>query len=537
MLEKKLQKYFNFSTFRSGQREVVEAILAGKDVVALMPTGGGKSLCYQLPSIVSGKLSIVISPLIALMKDQVDALNARGIGATYINSGLTASENKIRIEKIKSGEIKILYIAPERFGSREFQNDFSDLTVNLLAVDEAHCVSQWGHDFRPDYLKIKEYLDLLKKRPIVAAFTATATTEVKDDIVERLALKNPAVFIRGFDRPNLRFFAQSDLKEKDRRIELIRIIKSLDGSGIVYSLTRKNCESIAKELKLAGIKAVAYHAGLASEKRSKIQNDFMENRYQVIVATIAFGMGIDKSDIRFVIHSGMPASLEGYYQEAGRAGRDGEMAYCILLHSKKDNATHNFFIQMSRRDMLSQGKSWEDATSVIDIKYDRLEKMKAYVFEEKCRRKNILKYFDDPAHKTSNENCKGCDICLGWKGKKNNAKKDFERKEKKESGNILSATVLETVTLYEKKYEIEKIAKIRGLGKSTIYEHLIRWYEVGGNFEIEKYVTKEEEKQIFLAMNKAENPQFLGQIRQLLPDEIGYEKIRMVIAKIKKVKI
>ena len=334
MLEKNLQKYFNFSEFRPGQREIVEAILDGYDTVALMPTGGGKSLCYQLPAIIADKLTVIISPLIALMKDQVDALNARGIPAVFINSSLTFEEIGENFEKIKKGSVKILYVAPERFGSFEFQKLFSELDIFLFSVDEAHCVSQWGHDFRPDYLEIKKYIRNLKNRPIVAAFTATATPEVQGDIVERLEMKNPKIFIRGFDRPNLKFLVQCDLKTKERYEEILRIIKSLSGSGIVYSLTRKETEVIAKYLKENGIKAVAYHAGMEAKRREKVQEDFMENRIQVIVATIAFGMGVDKADIRYVIHCGMPGSLEGYYQEAGRAGRDGEKAYCVLLHAK-----------------------------------------------------------------------------------------------------------------------------------------------------------------------------------------------------------
>jgi len=528
-----LQKHFNFADFRPGQREIVEAIVAGKDVVALMPTGGGKSLCYQLPAIMSGKLSIVISPLIALMKDQVDALNARGIGATYVNSTLTNEESARRMDDIRSGKTKIFYIAPERFGSNEFRKEFSQMDVHMVAVDEAHCVSQWGHDFRPDYLKIKQYINLLKNRPLVAAFTATATPEVKDDIIERLGLENPQVFIRGFDRPNLKFFVQKDLKPRERQAELLRVIKSLEGSGVVYVLTRKYTEEIAAALNQSGISAVAYHAGIDGEKRNKIQNDFMENRYKVIVATIAFGMGVDKADIRYVIHSGMPASLEGYYQEAGRAGRDGETAYCILLHSKRDNATHNFLIQSTRRDMLAQGKSWDEATKIIDIKYDRLDKIKEYVHGGRCRRKIILKYFDDPAHKTSKESCSGCDVCMGWKRKNEGESGDYENKSRRRREG-LSGTVLETAGYYQKGYDVAKIAKIRGLGLSTIFGHLIDWYENGGDFDIGAHFSPQEEKIILAAIQKADNAKFLSSIKQQLPENIGYEKIRMVVAKKKR---
>jgi len=534
MLEEKLQKYFNFKQFRPGQREVVEKILAGSDVVALMPTGGGKSLCYQLPAIISGKLLIVVSPLIALMKDQVDALNARGISATYINSALSLEEGSQRMLDIISGKTKILYIAPERFGSDFFRQEFMNLDVGLVAVDEAHCVSQWGHDFRPDYMKIAKYIGLLKKRPIVCAFTATATSEVKADIIRRLELKKPQVFVRGFDRPNLRFFVQANLKATWRQSELLRIVKLLEGSGIVYTLTRKQTEEIVAELNRGGISAVAYHAGINGKDRNKIQSDFMENKYKIIVATIAFGMGVDKSDIRFVIHCGMPASLEGYYQEAGRAGRDGEIAYCILLHSKRDNATHNFLIQSTRKELLNQGKSWEQATKVIDVKYDRLKKIKDYVDSVSCRRQKILEYFEDPALKNESDNCGGCDICLGWSREKEKTNFVSSKKNNRVS-KILNKTVLETISFYNKGYTAEKIAKIRGLGVSTIFDHLAHWYQSGGSFDLEKYVSIEEENLILAAMQKADKIKFLSSIKEQLPENIGYEKIKLILAKNQKI--
>ncbi|MEW6408342.1 MAG: ATP-dependent DNA helicase RecQ [Patescibacteria group bacterium] len=347
MFQQYLNKYFNFFAFRPGQKEIVESIISGKDVVALMPTGGGKSLCYQLPALLSNKLTVVISPLIALMKDQVDSLNARKIKAAFINSSLENTEIERRIEDIKKGKIKILYIAPERLSNNNFAKLFGTLDIHLVAIDEAHCISQWGHDFRPDYLLIRDNIKRLKNRPIVAAFTATATPEVKNDIVERLELRSPQVFIRGFDRPNLKFFVQTDLDETQRIQETLRIINSLTGSGIVYTITRKEAEEVAEFLLQNGVNATFYHAGMTSCKRTKVQNDFMENKFKVIVATIAFGMGVDKADIKFVIHLGIPSSLEGYYQEAGRAGRDGETSYCILLHSKKDMGLRYYFIKKS----------------------------------------------------------------------------------------------------------------------------------------------------------------------------------------------
>ena len=526
-----MQKYFNFSQFKPGQKEIVEAILGGKDVVALMPTGGGKSLCFQLPAIISDKLTVVVSPLIALMKDQVDALNARGIPASFINSSLEQKEISKRLDDLQNKKIKILYVAPERFTSLNFRRIFFDLDIFLFAVDEAHCVSEWGHDFRPDYLEIKRFVETLKKRPIVAAFTATATPEVKEDIIKKLDLKNPQVFVRGFDRPNLKFFVQNNLKPKLREKEAARIIKSLSGSGIVYTLTRKNAESIAKFLNKNEIKSKAYHAGMPSSAREKIQNGFMENKYKVIVATIAFGMGVDKADVRFVIHCGMPKNLEGYYQEAGRAGRDGEDAYCILLHSKQDANTHRYFIRNDQQSMINQGKSWNEINKIINIKRTQLEKIQEYVDSKVCRRKIILKYFSDPKINELKENCKKCDVCLNWKKRETEGKKDNLIVD-----DELSNTVLETVDLYKKDFTPEKIAKIRSLGLSTIFNHLVKWYLIKGELSIEKFLSGDEEKLILEAIDKANAGELKGlrAIRDLLPEKISYEKIRFTLARLQR---
>lgn len=531
-----LQKHFNFSSFRPGQEEIVKNIIDGKDVVALMPTGGGKSLCFQLPSIISGKLTVVISPLIALMKDQVDSLNARGIPAVFINSSLDPSEVGKVIDGVKSGKVKLLYVAPERLSNPRFKGVFSDLEVDFLAIDEAHCVSQWGHDFRPDYMKIRDFINGLKNRPAVGAFTATATPEVRDDIVKNLALNNPKVFVRGFDRPNLKFFVQAGLKKNQRKEEVLRIIKTLPGSGIVYTISRKETEAMADFLNDNNITAIAYHAGMPGARRTGVQNDFMENKYKVIVATIAFGMGVDKADVRFVLHCGMPSTLEGYYQEAGRAGRDGEKAFCILLQSGRDNSLHHFFIRKSKEEMLRQGKSWDEISAIMDVKYRKLDRIKEYVETSTCRRKVILEYFADPDLENYQDNCGGCDVCMNYKWDNAAAPRQTQGKRKKRREQV-SNTIMETIKLYKQDYTPEQIAKARSLGVTTIYTHLINWYLEGGNLEIEKFVTKDEESQILNAMAKVEDYQRLSPIKEHLPEDISYEKIKLVVAKIQRIKL
>ncbi len=547
-----LAKHFRFSHFRAGQREIVESIVGGRDVVALMPTGGGKSLCYQLPALMLEGLTVVISPLIALMKDQVDSLRARGIGAAFFNSTQTPEEAEEILGTIKNGSIKLLYLAPERFRSHGFRELFATLPIRFIAVDEAHCVSAWGHDFRPDYLMVKDYIALLPTRPVVGAFTATATPEVKEDIVHRLALRGPHVFVRGFDRPNLKFFVRDNIRPKDRRVEAIRIIQSLSGNGIVYTITRKEAEEFASLLQRGGITAAPYHAGLAATERTRIQNEFQENRFKVIVATIAFGMGVDKADIRYVIHLGMPSSLEGYYQEAGRAGRDGDGAYCILLHSKKDAGLHYHFLRESRQAMLEQGKSWSEVERVSNLKYERLQKMVAYATNRECRRRKLLTYFADPEVATYEENCRGCDVCLNFEWKEvprrprrgrwkleEEAADDFVVEDQSSASSILglTSTVAETVKLFQDSLRPEQIAKIRNLGLTTIYTHLITWYLAGGELDIRHFVTLEEEQLILPALAHVTEDKPLTSIKEHLPPEISYEKIRLVIAKVRRIEI
>ncbi len=412
MIHKLLKRYYKFDKFWPGQEEIIQSILAGRDTLAVMPTGGGKSLCYQLPALVMEGITLVISPLIALMKDQVDVLKKRGIAASFINSSLTEKEVKKRTSEALECKIKILYIAPERLNSA-FSSVLREMPICLAAIDEAHCVSTWGHDFRPDYRVIKERVGALPKRPIVAAFTATATPEVREDIAERLGLEKPQIFIRGFDRPNLRFFALGWLSNFERDAEVLRLAKELPKPGIVYVGKRDKAEELAIYLTDGGISALPYHAGLKIDERTVIQDAFMNGKTSVIVATIAFGMGIDKANVRFVIHAGMPASLERYYQEAGRAGRDSKPATCILLHSGEDSALQNYFIRKNYEDSIERGKPESEAREVRSLKYQKLQKMEEYVMANSCKRRIILDYFGDESSQ-KNKNCQGCDHCLAY---------------------------------------------------------------------------------------------------------------------------
>jgi len=341
-----LERYFGFTDFREGQAEVIDAVLAGENAVVIMPTGGGKSLCYQLPALMNDGITLVVSPLIALMKDQVDALIEKKIATTFINSSLSYAETKRRLSEIRRGVHKLVYVAPERFRSEAFTEAMAEVEVTLLAIDEAHCISQWGHDFRPDFLRLKQAAELLGK-PQIIALTATATQKVRDDIISQLGLVNPRVFVAGFDRPNLALRVLPIKTEKEKIAEIKRLLLESQGSGIIYTATRKSVEQIAAKLKMADLSVEAYHAGMTDLERIRAQEKFMSGECQAIIATNAFGMGIDKADIRVVIHFHVPGSIEAYYQEIGRAGRDGLPSECVLLFNYADTRTQQFFIEGS----------------------------------------------------------------------------------------------------------------------------------------------------------------------------------------------
>ena len=384
-----LKQYFGYDSFKPGQEEIIEAILDGKDVLAVMPTGSGKSICYQVPALLFPGITIVISPLISLMQDQVKALNEAGIHAGYINSSLTETQIAKAYANALKGTYKILYVAPERLESYAFADFVDQADISMVTVDEAHCISQWGQDFRPSYLKIVEFIDRLSQRPVVSAFTATATEEVKTDIACVLKLREPKIVATGFDRENLYFDVETVKRKDDFVLDYIR--KHPDDSGIIYCATRKNVDALFELLSASGVLAVRYHAGMNNEDRKTSQNDFIYDRAAVIVATNAFGMGIDKSNVRFVIHYNMPQSMENYYQEAGRAGRDGEPSECILLFSAQDIMINKVLLDHKDFSDISD----EDMELIRQRDAKRLHVMEGYCRTTECLRNYILEYFGE----------------------------------------------------------------------------------------------------------------------------------------------
>jgi len=400
--EQILKQYFGYDVFWEGQEELVDNILSGNDVMGIMPTGAGKSICFQVPALIFEGITLVVSPLISLMKDQVQALVTNGVRVAFINSSLTYNQIIEVIENAKNGKYKIIYIAPERLDTAEFVKFSQNANIAMVTVDEAHCVSQWGQNFRPSYLKINNFIEKLGRRPVIAAFTATATSEVKDDIIKILKLNNPFVMATGFNRENLYFEVQ---KPADKYEAVIKYLKSHpDKSGIIYCLTRKSVEEVCENLIKDKYGATRYHAGLTESERTKNQDDFLFDRKTIMVATNAFGMGIDKSNVSFVIHYNMPKNIESYYQEAGRAGRDGTSADCILLYGGKDVVTNQFLIDNPNDNNDLDSEIME---LVKEKDRERLKQMTYYCHSMDCFREYILKYFGD---RTVNfcGNCSNC---------------------------------------------------------------------------------------------------------------------------------
>lgn len=399
---KVLKHYFGYASFREGQEKLIDAALNGRDAFGIMPTGAGKSICYQVPALMSDKIAIVISPLVSLMKDQVMALVEAGVKAAYINTLLTPGQIQIVLKRALAGEYKIIYVAPERLLTHGFQNFVMNSPIGSVTIDEAHCVSKWGQDFRPSYLDIRTFIEGLPERPVVSAFTATATQKVRDDVVELLGLRDPCMVITGFDRKNLFFEVRHPT---DKMAEVLRIIQDYrEKSGIVYCATRKNVNEVCEMLCRQGIEATRYHAGLSDVERCRNQDDFINDRKTVMAATNAFGMGIDKSNVSYVIHYNMPGDIESYYQEAGRAGRDGEPAQCILLYGGQDVRTHEFFIEhMNENESADEGTLAELQARARE----RLKVMTFYCFTMDCLRGYILRYFGEDAPARC-ENCGNC---------------------------------------------------------------------------------------------------------------------------------
>lgn len=436
--EQALKILFGYDSFRAGQKSVIDSILAGRDAFAVMPTGAGKSVCYQIPAVLLPGITLVVSPLISLMQDQVKALNEAGVQAAFINSSLSEKDYNETIRKARQGTYKIIYIAPERLVTEGFLALAKSVPISMVTVDEAHCISQWGQDFRPSYMKIVEFVKTLENRPIISAFTATATETVREDIVCTLGLQNPFTLVNGFDRENLFFQVE---KPKNKEQYILKYISGHSGdSGIIYCATRKNVDNVYELLKSKGISVGKYHAGMSAGERKKMQDDFVFDYTSIVVATNAFGMGIDKSNVRFVIHYNMPQSMENYYQEAGRAGRDGLDAKCILLFSPQDIMINRFLLDHKEMQDLDPA----DRETVRERDARRLQVMERYCYTTECLRNYILKYFGENPEKP----CQDCGNCL----------REFETLDMTEAAKKVINCVYEAKGRYGRQIIIDTVA-------------------------------------------------------------------------------
>ncbi|HEY0008648.1 MAG TPA: ATP-dependent DNA helicase RecQ, partial [Tepidisphaeraceae bacterium] len=458
-LDQILHERFGLSAFRPMQREVMEYVLDGRDVVCVMPTGAGKSLCYQLPAVTIGGLTVVVSPLISLMQDQVRQLHARGITAAFLNSSQTPGEQRDVLEQVQQGEVTLLYVAPERFFAASFQESIDSLRPKILAIDEAHCISSWGHDFRPEYSRLGEVRDRLGGPPCIA-LTATATDDVREDIIHRLGLSEPQMVVTGFDRPNLTYEAKCLERGAEKLPMIEQLLTTEKGSAIVYCSTRKNVDAVSMQLRsaLSGRKVVAYHAGMDQASRAKSQNLFMDTAGAVAVATNAFGMGINKPDIRLVIHHDTPGTLEAYYQEAGRAGRDGLPARCVLLYHFADRMTQEFFINNIGTESGGQAEDADWIKELKDRATAKLDLMTRYARIARCRRQQILDYFGD---EQTLSGCT-CDVCRG----------EFDQGEVTEATTLIVRQLLAGIARMNARFGLVAVAEVLA-GISS--ERATRW--------------------------------------------------------------
>lgn len=461
-----LKQYFGYDEFLPLQEEIIDNVLARKDALVIMPTGGGKSLCYQLPAIMFSGVTLVVSPLIALMKDQVDALQANGVSAEFINSSLSPAENAQIQEKVRKGLIKVLYVAPERLAVEAFREFLKTIDVQLIAIDEAHCISEWGHDFRPEYRNLKKLRGDFPDIPVVA-LTATATLKVRKDIIQQLSLQSAKIFLRSFNRENLTYFVQPKQEVFDQIVGLLE--KHKDKSSIIYCSSRKTTEAVAKGLRKAKFSALPYHAGLTQKERKETQEKFIRDEIMIIVATIAFGMGIDKPDVRLVVHYDLPKSLEGYYQETGRAGRDNLASDCVLFYSYGDKMKQDYFIRQIRN---------EQERLMAETKLDQVIE---FCELDHCRRGYLLRYFDE---KWEAENCGNCDTCI-------TPKEDFDATE-------VSRKILSAVMRTGERFGVNHISDVL-LGKNT-KKVKDMGHESLSVFGIEKEFRKEDIRHFILAL-------------------------------------
>lgn len=454
-----LKKYFGYSQFRPGQETVVRTILDGRDALAIMPTGAGKSICYQVPALLLSGITIVISPLISLMKDQVQSLNQAGIHAAYINSSLTDTQISKALQLAARGQYKIIYAAPERLETYEFLQFAKQAEISMLTVDEAHCISQWGQDFRPSYLKIVDFIRQLEKRPVISAFTATATSVVKDDIICVLGLQQPGVLVTGFDRKNLYFAVEKPRKKDAYALSYVEAHAGV--SGIIYCATRKNVDMLYELLESKGVPVTRYHAGLGNEQRRQNQEDFIYDRKPVMVATNAFGMGIDKSNVRYVLHYNMPQSLENYYQEAGRAGRDGEPSECILLYSAQDVRINRILIENKEDNGVFDE---EERRAIEERDGERLRNMNYYCLTTECLRRYILRYFGE----FMEQDCGNCSNC----------QQEFEQLDVTEQ----AVKIIRCIQELRQRYGINVIAgTLAGDNRAKLREYGVSSYESYGS--------------------------------------------------------